>query len=1848
MRKEQTKQIMKSLCAFALALMMVLSSLGGFIEVKAAEPVKAQKPTITSAAAGSKEVKGEGLLGRGKRNKLNITTTIYVTVKNGETVVETASTTIQPKDRASSGWTVTLQNDLVAGQTVYVKQKCNDDTSEEVSAVVKETLASKHKDDLKMPSGDFYLEQYVANIVNEDEKAEAIRMLKDANPSIVDYIESVEFKIEGIEQNKVAYYVVNYTDNSKSEKISATDLKIVPVTEHSRKYILEPYNVMSTVIKGKLAGNGPFDNIKVQYSAKLSDNAKGNFVDGGSCSVDKNSSDLQTIAVNPQTGEFTINVGETLELGKVLGIVVKEPHKFKSCSSTVPEIAIPKVAVKDPKKITKEEKEKIAQAIRDANTTSTGKSKLPNGTGDWDGVPAVIQIDDSGNVKIFSGNDVAGTWDPNDNYKFVPETNQDGSYKLKDGFQSKTTFNKPEKLVSNLPPDTPKMENKGGYIIITPNGLDTDAKKIVVEYENLNGEKKTAIAEKVEDNSGSEPKKVWRVTNGPITVDENGIVKLPTREVKTGTKVTAYVVDNGGLVPEETDQSSDKGELVIENKYKVTYDANGGSGTMPEEEVNVGSKYRILENQFTPPANKEFDKWMIGYEPRQSGEDIEVNNDIVIKAIWKYIINPSANEVETIVNHPVDYNMYKNAIKNFPTDLKVEHIEVKQAPNISKVGGTQATIEVRFSDGQFRTIPVTVNVKPDPKDKQIEDLNKKVDELNKQITEKDAKITELNGKITDLEKQLKDCQEQCAADKAQCEKDKADLQNKINELAKERSNLEIKVKENRELIEQLRKEITGLEKQVEDWKKIAGEKDIKIKEQENSIKELNTKLETVNNANTELKEKLATATEKINGLEARVKELEGQVNTLNEKITELNNTITTKDTEIKTLNETITTLREELAKIKAEQAKDKEQYEKDKAELEKQLQEAKDSLTTKEKELGEVKTELDKVKEELSTEKAKTAGLEEQVKAKDTKIADLEKQIEELKKKVAEAGSNNTTIIEKYETTIKEKETLIEKLTSEKAELEKQLAAEKTKNENLEKQVTDLSAKADKAAEDLNNANAKISDLEKQLAVEQEKNKNLTEQLNKITTDLETKTKEVETLNNTVTELKEQLAKITAEQAKDKEACEKSKAELQEKLDKANQDLADKNTELDNVKKELEQAKADLSEEKVKNAGLTEKTKAQEEKITDLEAQLKALQDKLNKADTNLKTANEKIKELEKELAAKDADNKNLTAQVEKLGKDLEAKTTEVKTLTDKVTELEKQVSEKTAQGEADAKEIERLKAELEDLKNKLQAKSDEADNLSKEIVTLKETVKTLEGEKTELTNNVTRLEKEVTELKETIKTSSERIIELEKENAGLKADNKNLTDKVTELTEKVKKAEDENTTLKAKIDELNAQIAELNKNQCDPEELNKLKQEKAALEARLEGKDELIQELRNQIADLKKSLDGKDNEIKEYKEKIEKLETKIETLTKDNADLREKLATATEQINNLEKDLADEKAKNEQLAKEKADLEKAKEGLEKDKKDLEDKAKTLENQVEKLTKDKENLQEEIDKLKAELDKCPADATEEINKLKAEIEEKQKQLDAKDKTIEDLKKKLQDAEANKNAAEQKIRDLETRIRVIESAPREKEYIKEYIYVKDRDSRNNSDCDGLRRENDRLRREIEELRNKIAYLERTGNGADSYKEKYVTIFSLDSILYKTYLDEELMTQAEMTDFNGYIKPFVANNRTMLPMRYIALSLGLDVNWDNDTRTATFTNNGRYNALNPGQVTVNADTFEMRDQYGQLVDVDSKPIIKDGRIYISITNLIKAFGGSNGNLEDGIKNTVEWDQNQRRVLVYKYIN
>ena len=380
-------------------------------------------------------------------------------------------------------------------------------------------------------------------------------------------LKKTKFSIDGTNH---AYYEVTYTDGSTSGKVEAPNLKIKQVEEYSRGATLDSITVVDNVIKGQLAGDGPFDGIKVQIILKLSDAVKDSYCDGGKCSTDKDTSKPVDATVNGKTGEFTYTIpNPDLKLDQAIGVTVKEPHKFKSCSkTTVKPAKVGKTEVRDPRKLTDPEKKAIDTAIRKTYTV-IGESKLPTGNPDRDGLPAVIQIDDSGNAKIFSPNDVAGTWDPNNDYAFVPETNEDGSYKIKDGSEPVITI--PAKdLVKNIKPKapTPALSEDKKNITFTPNEKDTDAKIITVSYKDKDGNDQTTTATK--DDNGT-----WSITEGQGNVDANGVITLDVSNVKGGTKVTATVSDKGGIADDDKEVlTSDESELQITKAILV--EALGG------------------------------------------------------------------------------------------------------------------------------------------------------------------------------------------------------------------------------------------------------------------------------------------------------------------------------------------------------------------------------------------------------------------------------------------------------------------------------------------------------------------------------------------------------------------------------------------------------------------------------------------------------------------------------------------------------------------------------------------------------------------------------------------------------------------------------------------------------------------------------------------------------------------------------------------------------------------------------------------------------------------------------------------------------------------------------------------------------------------------------------------------------------------------------------------------------------------------------------------------------------------------------------------------------------------------
>ncbi len=88
---------------------------------------------------------------------------------------------------------------------------------------------------------------------------------------------------------------------------------------------------------------------------------------------------------------------------------------------------------------------------------------------------------------------------------------------------------------------------------------------------------------------------------------------------------------------------------------KITFDANGGTGTMKAVRVKYGTEYTLPKCRFTAPSGKLFSSWDKG----ATGKKIKVTKDLTLKAKWK--------------NIPVkrDYTFFAKLVSSGKTSLRL-------------------------------------------------------------------------------------------------------------------------------------------------------------------------------------------------------------------------------------------------------------------------------------------------------------------------------------------------------------------------------------------------------------------------------------------------------------------------------------------------------------------------------------------------------------------------------------------------------------------------------------------------------------------------------------------------------------------------------------------------------------------------------------------------------------------------------------------------------------------------------------------------------------------------------------------------------------------------------------------------------------------------------------------------------------------------------------------------------------------------------------------------------------------------------------------------------------------------
>lgn len=738
MNQNNKKKILKKVCAYALSLIMLLSYFTNLTVLKASPTV--EEPTVVNTYFGDKIVRGRFLMKEGYEAPYT-KGIIHLTLKDANGNVKLNKTFNPDPNTSSREWEIDLGQEIEPGDTIIVIQEFKGEFSKEVIVTPGMRLSYKYKDQLVMPAGDFLRENPSSLFLRDDEKNELLEMVKKANPSIANDIIEVNATIK---DKSKAYITITYRDHSKSESILAENLIIKPFTEHSREASLNKILVTDRTISGQVLGEGPFENLKAQLLITFKPADEPNLYNEKRCIVSGlNSGKLVDVDIEPNTGKFVYHLNENddkrFKINTYVSVLVKEKHKFNSCASVEILPALPdKIGVKNPRKLTDDDKAQIDTALRNANMVN-GVSKLSiikNGVYVY---PSLIDFDDNGDIRIINPDHVEYESTPAS--PRVPKKNNKGQYILINKKNLEVITIEIEKLIKNLEPDAPKIENNGSELVISPNlEMDTDAKKIFVTFIDKNNKENTVIAIRSLVNGQAE----WTLDdpsfNPNINVNSNGCISIPTDIIKLNSFVTSYVEDEGGLAEDDKALASKKSQLKIVKKCKLSYDSGQGTGTVSDELIDSGTKYTLADSLFTPPKYKKFSHWMVASEVKNPGDEIEINDDTVIKAIYKYIVDPKISQIETIVGHPIDYSMYKNALSELPQGVTVEQIKVLKAPNILEVGNTTSEIEVVFSNEHYRTLVVPVNVKADSKDDKIQNLEIELSKLKTKLEEVNATI----------------------------------------------------------------------------------------------------------------------------------------------------------------------------------------------------------------------------------------------------------------------------------------------------------------------------------------------------------------------------------------------------------------------------------------------------------------------------------------------------------------------------------------------------------------------------------------------------------------------------------------------------------------------------------------------------------------------------------------------------------------------------------------------------------------------------------------------------------------------------------------------------------------------------------------------------------------------------------------------------------------------------------------------------------------------------------------------------------------------------------------------------
>ncbi|MBR3510055.1 MAG: hypothetical protein IKO03_14945 [Lachnospiraceae bacterium] len=190
-------------------------------------------------------------------------------------------------------------------------------------------------------------------------------------------------------------------------------------------------------------------------------------------------------------------------------------------------------------------------------------------------------------------------------------------------------------------------------------------------------------------------------------------------------------------------------------KYAVTFEANGGTGTMEAKSVEAGKEYELPECTFTAPSGKKFSKWDVNGTQKAVGEKIKVESNVKLIAQWveknekpieltfKDAQNAAVSKVTLRINKKAD-----GTTTTVPASIKVTSNSEKKLM-MEAISTDRNVVTAAFDANDKSTLVITALAKgtakvivtadyEDPTERLADGKSKVAKEIEVVVTDKDA------------------------------------------------------------------------------------------------------------------------------------------------------------------------------------------------------------------------------------------------------------------------------------------------------------------------------------------------------------------------------------------------------------------------------------------------------------------------------------------------------------------------------------------------------------------------------------------------------------------------------------------------------------------------------------------------------------------------------------------------------------------------------------------------------------------------------------------------------------------------------------------------------------------------------------------------------------------------------------------------------------------------------------------------------------------------------------------------------------------------------------------------------